>query len=71
MSSESWLIFCMRSWAILFSESGSPVCVLKAFPRAVIILLALDGGIRPEGAPAEPDGIFGVVITPLVCGEAT
>lgn len=31
-------MFCRSSCAILSPESGSPVCVLKAEPRAVIML---------------------------------
>ena len=35
-------MFWMRSWAILLLGSGSPVCVLYAFPSAVIMFAVFD-----------------------------
>lgn len=65
MSSESWLIFWIRSWAIRFSERGSPVCVLNAFPSAVMILLVFALGGGAEGVPEEPEERVGVVMVIL------
>ena len=48
-------MFCRSSCAILSPESGSPVCVLKAEPRAVIILAVAPPLLRFEEEEEEEE----------------